>query len=261
MESKYPGRAALVAALVALTVIAVGGNQWATRQIDEKSTRGARSLLQQLSPFRWRVSDFPDSEGLKVAGYIAIVITVVLVFVLVQRVARRSSGIGLWMGVLGATFLAAFIGKFVEVLIGYGALFGAGSDPAEAGRPLWALLMAGPIVAMFAMVVGLIGGGLAAAVGGRRVASASAPPSGSPDDTWGGQAYRGPDDTQALWVPTQAGHPYVSQPTEQQSPPWSPPPSEFSWTESEAAASLDHYGLADETIIQDVQDVQPKPDR
>ncbi|HQV56660.1 MAG TPA: hypothetical protein PKV27_01520 [Ilumatobacteraceae bacterium] len=247
MESLHPGRAVSAAVLVALAATAAGGNQWSVRKIDEFNEPGGRALLSHLAPFRWRVSDFPGSAAMKFSPYAGIIVFVALLVLLVLPVARRASGPALWIGVVGATLFATFISIGVVSFVNYGALFGSAGGPVRANRLTWAGIEASASSGSFALVVGLLGGGLAALVGGRRVSVAPAP--SDPDGTWGGQVYRGPNDTQAMWVPTQAGHGWTPPP---------PPSADYAWTESEQAASFDHYGLADETTV---QEIQPKPDR
>ena len=217
MDSEHPGRAAAAATLVALFAIGVLGNQWIADTIDE-AEGGRGHFLRLLSPFRWRVSGFPDSNALKLGPYVAIVVTVALVAVLVVPVAKRCSGFGLLAATIGVTLVASFVGAVILGGITYGSVFGNGGDPRGEGRILWSLNNAAPAVSLWALLVGALGGLLAVAVAGARASYRAATP-----EPWGGQGVRGPNDTQAMWIPTQAGG------TPAAGPSWEPAATSTGW--------------------------------
>lgn len=213
MEPEHPSRAAIVAALTALAAIAALGNQWAGDRFD-KSGGGLGDFLRLISPFRWRVSEFPASTALKLAPYVAILVTLVLIAALMVPVARNAAGFSLVAATVGVSFFSAFVGAFTEHLVSYGALFGGAGDPRGAGQVLWSFNNAAPTVALWALLVGVVGGTIAAVVAGQSMVYA--PASAEP---WGGQAQRGPNDTEALWIPTQGGWAPAAAPAP--SPGWS----------------------------------------
>jgi hypothetical protein len=185
MQTRHPLRAALVAALVPLVVIAAFGNSWFTEHVRADSDHGplGTRLLNTLAPYPW---SFTPRRGrgagtIWMAQGLGIVVVVGGVLLVTWLIARHATGASLWLGAWGATVLVAMAGAFVTFFVAYGAIFGD-ADVGGLGR-FWHAAYQSQEVALWGVAVGLLVGALAALlVGGvdtRPGYVTSAPLSGS----------------------------------------------------------------------------------
>jgi hypothetical protein len=205
-----------------VVVVAIFGNDWyRDHVIADAHGNVANRLVRIPAQFPWRTSRFAGATEIVVGEYLGIAVLLAVVFFATWVIARRATGAALFLGTWGVTILAAILGGWIAVAVGYGAVFGNSRDPEGLGRFWYAVFNGGPAAALFGVCLGVLAGGLATLFAGA-AARPVAPVMWQPAPAGGGYggvslsampAYGAPPDDPTAAFPTSDDDPTAVIPT------------------------------------------------